>query len=262
MHDPSVPPSVETWTPPIAPDAKESQTPKRGSRFAARRRPLPATGLDNYMNSWRRKSVGALKIILPLIALIIVMSVVGWTQLRTMEEESISWDYTILEGNDDNLLGLAEARLYGHDQRGQPFTITAASATHADANIDNVDLMDLQADITLSSGAWLTMSAPEGIFVRPDQVLMLDGDINIFSDRGYEFFTEAALMDLSAGIATSETPIRGQGPFGVITADRFRAGDMGKHLFFNGNVEATLYPAAGNVPPASSSALSSEGNSQ
>lgn len=216
------------------------------SRGRSRKRGSSQSEALDYMSSRRRWVVGLLKVFLPCAAVGLAGVLVIWSILdQPVSQDDVALLGTIKQTADGSVeLGAKTARFYGQDQMGQPFTITAEQAVHTGPKPEEVDLIDLQADMVLNSGMWITVGAPEGLFYHKDKILMLDGGINIFSDRGYEFFTDVILLDLAAGTATSEAPIKGQGPFGVVQADRFRATDMGKKLYFDGSVKGTIYPVA------------------
>lgn len=219
---------------------------RKTSTLRHRSRTRSHSDARTYMRSSRRRLVGILKIILPLSAILLSALLVIWSVFdQTAPQEDLSLLETAQNTKDGSVeLGAQAARFYGQDSMGQPFTITADKAVHFTSDPKEVDLVELQADIVLNNGMWITVSAPEGLFHHDDKVLMLDGGINMFSDRGYEFFTDVILFDLGSGTATSESPINGQGPFGVVQADRFRATNMGKTLYFDGSVKGTLYPLA------------------
>ena len=196
---------------------------------------------QTHMSRRRRRTILLLKWGLPLLATIITVAAFSWSQWENnLPTPEIT--YVSDRGDTASELGLETARYYGQDANSQPYTITADEVSHRNPTPRTVDLIGLQADITLSSGVWLTFSSEEGIFDRTANILMLDSGVNIFSDLGYEFFTESLLLNFDLGIATSETPIRGQGPFGVITADRLRVSKMGHLLCFHGNVKGAIYP--------------------
>lgn len=208
-----------------------------------RRAPMAARPPQVPARPHRSRTVGVLKAGLPAGALILVGLMVGWSQFET-QDSGVQLTFAQPGEVAGSELGMRNARYVASDQNDQPYVITAQDASHTEAEPTLVDLTDMQADILMNEGHWVMISAAEGMFDRLGQVLLLDGGINIFSDRGYEFRTESALIDLSQGIATSETEIDGQGPFGVIRADRFRVTDRGQHMYFNGNVRMTLYPAS------------------
>ena len=92
----------------------------------------------------------------------------------------------------------------------------------------------------MANGEWFTILADTGIYHQQRQYLQLQGAINLFSDQGYEFNAQAIEIDLSNGRATTDQPVRGQGPFGTLRADHMVVEDYGQRLFFKGNVKMHL----------------------
>ena len=88
------------------------------------------------------------------------------------------------------------ARYFGTDTAGQPFSVTAQSVREAADNKDNIDLTAPQADISLNDGTWLIVGAETGQYHRETQVLDLTGAVNLFQDQGYELHTESATIML------------------------------------------------------------------
>jgi len=83
---------------------------------------------------------------------------------------------------------MINARFHGLDKEDQPFNITAKTATQIDDN--TVGLDHLTGDISLKSGAWLSVSGDTGVFKMKEKGLDLKGSIEMFDDEGYEFRTE------------------------------------------------------------------------
>jgi lipopolysaccharide export system protein LptC len=188
--------------------------------------------------------VGMMKLVLPLGALILVAMVVAWPYLRgTKGGIPLSFN-SIGVGLDENVF-MTNARYIGADGKGQPYTLTAELAAQDEDDPDIIQLTKPQADILLNQGSWLALTANSGTLKRQAETLALVGAVNIFSDQGYEFRTESALIDLAASLAHGTVPVEAQGPFGTLNADSFRMADDGKTIYFEGQVRMTLYPKAG-----------------
>ena len=101
-----------------------------------------------------------------------------------------------------------------------------------------------KADVTLSDGSWLVLTANSGVYNQKRKFLNLEGAVNLFHDSGYEFNTKKADLDLKRGIAKSNQPVKGQGPFGQLQAEGFRIEDKGNIILFSGKSKLTLFPKA------------------
>lgn len=138
--------------------------------------------------------------------------------------------------------GMVKARYVGVDDKSRPFVVTAERARPAAGDDEIILLERPEADITLNDGTWLALSATAGSYHRIHRTLDLEGPVSLFSDNGFEFTAETAHVDFAAGTVESERPVHGQGPLGLLDADRFHASDRGRRLFFTGSVRMTLYP--------------------
>ena len=130
----------------------------------------------------------------------------------------------------------------------QTFSITADIAKNLLNAEKSVELEMPKADISLDDGSWLVVTAKNGIYVRLNQTLTLNEQVNLFHDSGYEFRTETADIDLTTGTASGSMPIEGQGPFGRLKAEGFRLVDKGRTTYFTGKSKLTIYPGAGEQP--------------
>lgn len=188
--------------------------------------------------------VGLMKLMLPLGATTLIIIVIAWPYLNG-REDGIPLSFASIGLGLDEKLFMTNARYMGSDSKDQPYTLTAELMTEEEGVIDAIRLTKPQADILLNNGSWLALSADTGVLIREDEQLTLEGGVNFFSDGGYEFRTQRAVINLASKSAHGEQPITGQGPFGTFNADSFRLEDQGSSMFFEGNVRLIYYPGAG-----------------
>jgi lipopolysaccharide export system protein LptC len=182
------------------------------------------------------------KIALPLIALALVMVLVAWPQTQH-QDSSFRVSLAALPEGEAGESGMTRARFVGTDAKDQPFFITAERAVPNDINPERITLDTLQADLTLNSGAWVSMLSVTGLYDRTQQSLTLQDGVDIFADNGFALHTASARIDLADGTANGTEPVRAQGPMGELNADSFRMERDGRRLFFEGNVRMTLQPS-------------------
>lgn len=192
--------------------------------------------------------VNLMKVALPLVAVLLVSAVALWPQLRDLGEDGFSISFADLGREVGLTQRLVNARYYGTDSDDQPYTITADMAEETEPGSSQLRLDNPKADITLNDGAWLMLDADAGLYRQADGVLDLSGAVNLFHDQGYEIHTTAATIDVQAGKAHGDQPIRGQGPFGELEAEGFRLTDTGKRIEFTGKARLLLRPSA-EPPP-------------
>jgi lipopolysaccharide export system protein LptC len=206
----------------------EQRTPPSGRRPGGGRQP-PRLSLSNRYSVF----VGFMKVLLPATAAALILLVVAWPQF-TIEEEGFRLSVSKLAPGQAESLTMLNARFEGLDERDRPYSVTADIATQSENDKDLVMLERPKADITLSDGAWLALTAKSGEFHKEAQVLDLAGSVNLFHDKGFELRTESARVLLDEGIAEGTQPVEGQGSIGTIQAEGFRILDRGARIFFLG----------------------------
>lgn len=196
--------------------------------------------------SYRRR-VGMLKWLLPAAALALT-SVIGWSWFNP-STTAFRIDYSIedfeLSGQDEML----NPRFFGTDSRNQRYTVTAESATRPLDGSEQVFLIKPTADITVAEGDWLTLNAEQGIYDRYAETLALSGAVSMYADNGFEMHTESAQFDLAGGTIESDSPVRGQGPWGLLNAKSFTYARKGDVLLFSGRPTLVLYPGPIDTKP-------------
>lgn len=187
-----------------------------------------------------RRIVGVLKIVLPLVAVALIALLLIWPGAY-QQDETLPLTFSDVDAIDDDLR-MVSPRFVGSDTKDQPFIVTADAAVQDKGDPTRIILDELQADVSLEDGTWLSLSAAEGLYLTETQQLDLKGRVSIFSDIGYELHADAARVDLKNGSIESDTYIRGQGPLGEIEAKAMRVSNSGDKIIFTGGVKITLYP--------------------
>ena len=144
-------------------------------------------------------------------------------------------------GND---LTMTHPRLAGVDEEGDPYIVTAEVAIQDRLNAKLARLRNVQADVTLKGGKWMTGTAPAGVLDAAKKLLTLTGAVDIFSDNGSEAHTTAAVIDMDTGMITGNHVVRGQALLGTYRADRFKIDRQKKLVYLYGNVHMTVYAHA------------------
>ena len=187
--------------------------------------------------------VRTMKFVLPLTAFAIVAATLLFVMLYDADD-SLTLSFTAVQAVDDDLR-MVNPRFSGVDESRRPFLVTAASATQDVRDPRTINLESLQADLTLTNNGWVSMSADTGVLDTEAETIHLSGSISLYSDSGYEFHTNDAFVRLEDQQMVTNAPVRGQGPLGLITADRLTATDAGDRIRFEGNVRMRIYPPSG-----------------
>lgn len=184
--------------------------------------------------------VGLMKIALPSAAGFLLLLVVLLPQLRR-EEDRYRIDTEISDAESGDNLSMTNARYFGTDDEGQPYSVLAKGVRQRPDNQDTIELTAPSAEISLKDGKFLSAKANAGLYNRGDQKLDLSGDVDVGEESGYRFKTGAALVNLNEGTASGKEPVTGEGPLGTMQAqDGFNLSDRGRNVLFNGKSRLVL----------------------
>ncbi|MFT8371170.1 MAG: LPS export ABC transporter periplasmic protein LptC, partial [Acetobacter sp.] len=70
-------------------------------------------------------------------------------------------------------------------------------------------------------GDWLMVRSEKGVYMQHAQILDLTGEVTLYRDDGLMMHTPLADIDIKAGIITSDSWVRAEGPFGSLDARGF-----------------------------------------
>jgi lipopolysaccharide export system protein LptC len=191
--------------------------------------------------------VGLAKRILPAVAVILLGLVAIWPRLQA-EMARVHFPVPRLDPREAQDLRMVNARYTGIDRQNRPFIVTAEVARQ-NPNVDDlVALEGPRGDLTSTSGAWFELNGYTGLYQPNAQLLDMFGNVALFQDKGNEFHTDSAHIDMAGGNADGSDPVDGQGPFGHITGQGFRIRDHGDIIIFTGHAHLTLVPHEKEVP--------------
>ena len=233
----SAPRTVYQSSRPAAAGVVEPMKEKRtiGERLAGRHRTV-------VRNAHYSRFVGAMKLLLPATAAVLVVLVVAWPSL-TRRDDGLRLSFADIEaGTTEEAVYLTNARYFGSDDEDQPFSLMADEVFQLLPDSDEVHFTLPKADVTLANGDRMVLEADRGTLSRSSGTLVLDGGVIIDSEDGYQFFTSRAEIDLNASVASSDQPIEGSGPMGRIKADSFRLDQLNRTYLFEGRVKLVLLP--------------------
>ena len=216
-------------------------TPARGRPgFAAG----PVRGAIADIGARYSRFVGLMKFLLPVAAAALVVLVVVWPEAYDRDPGFRIGYSSVDSSGGAEAPGMVNARYVGADRQDRPYVVTADTATAEPDNPDRIRLVALQADITLDDGRWVTVIAEQGVYDRAALTLRLGDAVSIYSDDGFELQAGPTVIDLQSGAASSDAPVRAQGPLGQLSAAGFRIPEGGRRLLFVGAVKVTIDPGA------------------
>lgn len=184
----------------------------------------------------RQRLVAAMKLLMPLLAAGMLALMVFWPDI-----EGGNGRLSFRRGPAlvPEALQLVAPRFQGVDELNRPYTVTARLARQPGQA--EVLLMDLpRADILLTDGGWVYVEGDRGRYDRAARHLDLEGNVQVYHDNGMLFQTEAATVQVDAGVARGERPTQAQGSFGTIESEGFEMLDRGAVMIFTGRARAIL----------------------
>jgi lipopolysaccharide export system protein LptC len=184
----------------------------------------------------RRWLINASKFLLPAAALLLLASIALWPEYNRVVDKA----RVAMHGLSATIDGarVTNAHYNGVDERGRPYTVTAATALQRDA--ERVDLTVPNADMTLENGTWINVKSKLGVYMRKAQQLDLSENVVLYRDDGTTMTTATATVEMQAGAASGATATHVEGPFGTLDATGFTTVDKGAAIQFWGPARADL----------------------
>jgi lipopolysaccharide export system protein LptC len=184
----------------------------------------------------RRFVINLTKWLLPLAAMGLLSTIALWPEIDAATTKArLAMNHVSGDVEGGKLL---DARYNGVDEKGRPYTVTAATAWQIDPQ--KVGMTLPKGDITLENGTWLMLTAKTGTFIQGLNQLDLVKDVTLYRDDGTTMHTESASIDVKAGGAAGSEPVHVEGPFGVLDAQGFAVMDKGNAIDFSGPAHVIL----------------------
>lgn len=196
----------------------------------------------------RHLAITLTKWLLPALALALLSTIALWPEFdRATEEAREAFQRVSGEVQGGQLI---DARYHGIDQKGRPYTVTAATAQQDGP--ERINLTMPKGDITLHDGTWLMLSSKKGVYRQHSDELDLSRDVTLYRDDGTTMVTASAAIDLKHGAAAGAQPVHAEGPFGMLDAQGFTLVDKGANVQFTGPARLVLNGATvrNAAPPA------------
>lgn len=179
----------------------------------------------------RRLMVAATKWSLPVLALLLLCSIALWPEIARMQEQG-RVAFRRVFAVDPESGRMMQPRYRGVDQRGRPYTVTAAAAQQTSA--ERVALTDPKGDIITESGLWMMGQSKQGVYIQRRSLLDMSDDVTLYREDGTTLQTDTASVDLKAAAVASSDKTHAEGPFGTLDAQGFTFLDGGTIIQFQG----------------------------
>lgn len=188
------------------------------------------------------RRVDRLRFLLPAVALSLLAIVMTWPWLNGGYHGLIMPVFSRAIGTDSDMMRMQKPRYVGQYNETDAYEVTAASAFLDPKTPNRIHLDQLIAVFDQASAEEMRLRANAGVFLRNDETLDLEGDVEFTFGAGYRFRTSQSKLDFANGTVFGDKPVTGDGPTGTLAADRFHIVDGGKLMKFEGRVKVTLQP--------------------
>jgi len=198
----------------------------------------------------RHLAITLTKWALPALALALLSTIALWPEFnRATEEARAAFRRVSAEVQGGQLI---DARYHGIDDKGRPYTLTAATAQQDGP--ERVNLTMPKGDITLQDGTWLMLHSRHGVYRQHLNELDLSHDVTLYRDDGTTMVTASAAIDMKNGAAASAQPVHAEGPFGTLDSQGFTLVDKGANIQFGGPAHLVLNGATVGAAAAAGTA--------
>jgi lipopolysaccharide export system protein LptC len=215
--------------------AVAQQLPPQPPRDWSARQRLRATDALRYS-----RFVSVMKKLLPIGAVVLMAAVVAYSVLPRHNDRMMAMKQS---GNLARDLTMTKSSFTGTDEKGNPFKVTAAEVIQdPKAKSMRAELKQIDADMQFGNESWINATAAHGWIDGDTGILKLDGGISVFTDNGYQLETNSATAHIKENILEGTEGVKGHGPTGQFSADRFHFDRVKKQLRLSGHVHMILYP--------------------
>lgn len=211
-----------------------SQTPdpeRSGFNYKARAVAQPVNRHSRFV-AW-------MKIGLPVAAVLLLAGLLLSTGVFNRRDKLDVSFSEVATKNDD--LRMVSPRVTGLNKDGQPYTLTADTATQDLKMPNHVVMENIAAEMKIDeANGWMKLQATSGLLDSEAQILSLRDNINLTTTLGYAFHATQADINFKAGTMSSPSAISGDGPLGAISADSMSANNAEQTLRFDGHVKLRI----------------------
>lgn len=216
---------------------------RRPAEDAPRPQPAPPPAISRSTAFVRFAKYG-----LPLAAVGLAVLIFAWARINPVIER-LQLSETELAPQEIESAAMENARFAGVDAKNRVFNVTAARAVQSVEDTNRIELEVPRADIALPDGTRIAVESEKGDYQRSTRILDLRGSVVVTQNRGYEFRTSQAQIDLAQRTASGTAPVEGHGPDGDVTAEGFQILDDGARVIFTGRSRAILRPRQESPTP-------------
>ena len=182
----------------------------------------------------RRRYAKPLRWVLAAAAIALVAFTVLWPELGPEEGRlkiaTGRVDETIVSSKDTAI----DSTFRGVDKYGRPFQVVSPHTETADPERGTLDLAMPVADMTLTDGRRLHVTADRGIYDPHVKTVDLWDNVVFIDETGYRVETSEATVELNEATVSGPKAVTGTASFGEVDGIGFRVVDGGERVFVYG----------------------------
>ena len=135
---------------------------------------------------------------------------------------------------------MVNPHFYGRDRQGRAFELTAAEATRADGDMQEVLLDHVVVTLDVSGAHPSRLSADHGVYREDTRILRLTSNVHVDDGRASSIVTNHAIVDTRAGTVSGARGVASQTTAGAISAGNYSVLEKGDRVIFHGGVHARV----------------------
>jgi len=143
-------------------------------------------------------------------------------------------------GLDGTRITMEKPRLSGYHKNGQPYQLRAKSAQQDITKQNIIDLNEMEGSMGMDDGHATRISATRSTYDSAKETMVLNNNVQISSDSGYELLMNQAFVDFHQGSLISNEPVTMKLKNGTVLADKLNISDNGRVVTFDGHVRSTF----------------------
>ncbi len=191
----------------------------------------------------RAEMMRRMRVALPVIALVLIASFFFSTR-KGGGDNAFLEDFKDIDATTQNLSSV-NPQFSGVDAKGNPYEITAQSASQSPGSREVVELAEPRA-VTAEGQGQSVVVAKSGVFNTEDKKLELRDGVTFERALGRDIYvlkSPTAVVSIDEQTVVTGAGVEGEGPRGsTLKADRMQANNRDGVVIFEGGVSMRIYP--------------------
>lgn len=197
---------------------------------------------ERYARALRHSAtVHRLKILLPVIAVLISLSFVAVSWIRTMFPENLSIAGARIE---NGRVVMEKPAISGRNEDGISYFMNARRALQAIMNPSDIQLENIEAAVPVRGDLVARIKASGAKYDRDTDRLDMSSPFEVQLSSGLKAEFRSAHLDIRGGTLRSDDPVSMTAKGATILANSLKITDKGRIILFSGNVRLEVEPTA------------------